>query len=135
MLLVIYMPKQRVVQLMQSNTLLEIRELKKYYPVTAGLFSRHVGDVKAVDGVSFDVRDGEIIGLVGESGCGKSTLGRTILRLEEPTSGEILHKGTDITRLKRRALRELRREMQIIFQELLLIIQQYANSVQSLARN
>lgn len=102
---------------MQSNILLEIRELKKYYPVTAGLFSRHVGDVKAVDGVSFDVRDGEIIGLVGESGCGKSTLGKTILRLEEPTSGEILHKGADITRLNKRALRELRREMQIIFQD------------------
>ncbi len=100
-----------------SHELLEIRNLKKYYPVTTGLLSQHIGDVKAVDGVSFHIGEREILGLVGESGCGKSTLGRTILRLEEPTGGQILYNGTDITRLGKRELRELRREMQIILQD------------------
>ena len=100
-----------------SHDLLEITNLKKYYPVTTGLLSQHVGDIKAVDGVSFHIGEREILGLVGESGCGKSTLGRTILRLEEPTGGEILYRGTDITRLGKRELRELRREMQIILQD------------------
>jgi oligopeptide transport system ATP-binding protein len=102
---------------MMNHKFLKIRNLKKYYPVTAGLFSRHVGDIKAVDGVTFDISEREIIGLVGESGCGKSTLGRTIPRLEEPTSGEILYKGADITSLDKKGLRELRREIQIIFQD------------------
>ena len=102
---------------MLNHELLRIINLKKYYPVTAGLISRHVGDIKAVDGVSFDIKENEILGMVGESGCGKSTLGRTILRLEEPTSGEILYRGADITRLDRKELRELRREIQIIFQD------------------
>jgi oligopeptide transport system ATP-binding protein len=102
---------------MLNHKLLKIRNLKKYYPVTAGLFSRHAGDIKAVDGVTFDISKNEIIGLVGESGCGKSTLGRTIPRLEEPTSGEILHKGTDVAKLDKKGLRELRREIQIIFQD------------------
>jgi oligopeptide transport system ATP-binding protein len=100
-----------------NHKLLRIINLKKYYPVTAGLFSRHVGDIKAVDGVTFDISEKEIIGLVGESGCGKSTLGKTIPRLEEPTSGEILYKGTDIARLGKKGLKELRREIQIIFQD------------------
>ena len=100
-----------------NHKLLQIRDLKKYYPVTAGIFSRHVGDIKAVDGVTFDISQGEIIGLVGESGCGKSTLGKTIPRLEEPTSGKILYRGTDVTRLDKRRLRELRGEIQIIFQD------------------
>lgn len=100
-----------------NHNLLEIRNLKKYYPVTAGFFSRHIGDIKAVDGISFNIKEREILGLVGESGCGKSTLGRTILRLEEPTSGEILYNGTDIVRLDKRGLRELRKEIQIIFQD------------------
>ena len=100
-----------------NHRLLQIKNLKKYYPVTAGLFSRHIGDIKAVDGVTFDISEREIIGLVGESGCGKSTLGRTIPRLEEPTSGEILYKGTDVTKLDKKGLRELRREIQIIFQD------------------
>ena len=102
---------------MLNHKLLETRDLKKYYPVTGGLLSRHRGDVKAVDGVSFFIREGETLGLVGESGCGKSTLGRTLLRLEEPTEGEIIYRGTDVTRLDKRALRQLRREIQIIFQD------------------
>ncbi|MFC1845948.1 ABC transporter ATP-binding protein [Chloroflexota bacterium] len=100
-----------------NQELLNINNLKKYYPVTAGLFSQHVGDVKAVDNVSFSIKEGEILGLVGESGCGKSTLGRTILRLEEPTSGEIIYKGINITKAERSELRDLRKELQIIFQD------------------
>jgi oligopeptide transport system ATP-binding protein len=100
-----------------NHKLLQIKNLKKYYPVTAGLFSRHIGDIKAVDGVTFDIIEREIIGLVGESGCGKSTLSRTIPRLEEPTSGEILYRGNDITKLDKKGLRKLRREIQIIFQD------------------
>lgn len=100
-----------------NHKLIQIKNLKKYYPVTAGLFSRHVGDIKAVDGVTFDISEREIIGLVGESGCGKSTLGKTIPRLEEPTGGEILYRGTDITKLDKKGLRELRGEIQIIFQD------------------
>lgn len=100
-----------------NHRLLQIKNLKKYYPVTAGFFSRHIGDIKAVDGVTLDISEREIIGLVGESGCGKSTLGKTIPKLEEPTSGEILYKGTDITKLDKSGLVELRKEIQIIFQD------------------
>jgi len=100
-----------------NHKLLEVKELKKYYPVTGGLFSRHLGDVKAVDGVSLYINEGETLGLVGESGCGKSTLGRTILRLEEPTGGEIIYRGTSVTGLDKGELRELRREIQMIFQD------------------
>ncbi len=102
---------------MDNHMLLEVNDLKKYYPVTGGLFPRHLGDIKAVDGVSLDIKEGETLGLVGESGCGKSTLGRVILRLEEPTRGEIIYRGTNITRLDKRELRELRREIQMIFQD------------------
>ncbi len=102
---------------MQDGKLIEVRGLKKYYPLTAGLFSRHSGDVKAVDGVSLSIAMGEILGLVGESGCGKSTLGRTILRLEDPTSGQILYRGKDITVLGKNEMRTLRKEMQIVFQD------------------
>ena len=97
--------------------LLEVRNLKKYYPVTAGLLARHVADVKAVDGVSFFIAEGETLGLVGESGCGKSSLGRTLLRLEEPTSGQVFYRGADITSWNKKQLKALRREAQMIFQD------------------
>ncbi len=100
-----------------SKRLVEVEDLKKYYPVTAGLLSRHVADVKAVDGVSFYIMEGETLGLVGESGCGKSSLGRTLLRLEEPTAGRILYRGSDITIWNKRQLKELRKEAQMIFQD------------------
>ena len=100
-----------------SDTLLELRNLKKHFPVRAGLLSRVVGWVKALDGVDLMIRRGETLGLVGESGCGKSTLGRTLLRLEEPTEGEILFEGSDIGQLSNARMRVLRREMQVIFQD------------------
>jgi oligopeptide/dipeptide ABC transporter ATP-binding protein len=100
-----------------KNPLLEIRNLKKYYPVTAGLLSKEIGNIKAVDDVSFILEENQVIGLVGESGCGKSTLGKAILRLEEPTSGQVIYKGHDITHAHPGEMRSLRREMQIIFQD------------------
>jgi len=100
-----------------GQRLLEVENLRKYYPVTAGLLSKHIADVKAVDGVSFFIAEGETLGLVGESGCGKSSLGRTLLRLEEPTSGQIFYRGTDITSWSKKQLKELRREAQMIFQD------------------
>jgi peptide/nickel transport system ATP-binding protein len=98
-------------------SLLEIRNLKKHFPVGEGLFSRGKGVVKAVDGVSLTVNEGETLGLVGESGCGKSTLGRAILRLIEPTSGEVIFRGKNLLAMSQRELRDMRREMQIIFQD------------------
>jgi oligopeptide transport system ATP-binding protein len=98
-------------------SLLEIRGLKKYFPVGGGLFSRRKGEVRAVDGVDLAVEEGETLGLVGESGCGKSTLGRTLLRLIEPTEGEINFNGKNLLKLSPRELRDMRREMQIIFQD------------------
>ncbi len=100
-----------------SQTILEIEGLKKYYPVISGLLSRHVADVKAVDGVSLYIMEGETLGLVGESGCGKSTLGRTMLRLEEPTAGRVIYRGEDITNWDRKKLKRLRKEMQMVFQD------------------
>ncbi|MFC1860871.1 ABC transporter ATP-binding protein [Chloroflexota bacterium] len=102
---------------MPNNRLVEVQNLKKYYPVTASLLSRRVADVKAVDGVSFNIQTGETLGLVGESGCGKSTLGRVLLRLEEPTAGKILYKGNDINKWNRRQLKQLRQEVQMVFQD------------------
>ncbi|HEX2385319.1 MAG TPA: dipeptide/oligopeptide/nickel ABC transporter ATP-binding protein, partial [Candidatus Binatia bacterium] len=98
-------------------SLLEIHNLKKYFPVGGGLFSSHKGEVRAVDGVDLTVEEGETLGIVGESGCGKSTLGRTILRLIEPTAGEVRFEGKDLLKLSSRELRAMRREMQIIFQD------------------
>ena len=98
-------------------SLLEIRDLKKHFPVGEGLFSRNKGVLKAVDGVNLTVEEGETLGLVGESGCGKSTLGRTILRLIEPTGGEVIFQGKNLLALSQRELRDMRRQMQIIFQD------------------
>jgi peptide/nickel transport system ATP-binding protein len=100
-----------------DNELLSVRDLRKHFAVKGGVFSREIDRVYAVDGVSFDIGAGETLGLVGESGCGKSTTGRCILRLIEPSSGEIRFKGTDVTRMSGPALRSLRRDMQIIFQD------------------
>ncbi len=99
------------------ETLLTVRNLKKYFPITRGLFSRTSGYVRAVDGVSFTIDKGETLGLVGESGCGKTTTGRSLLRLIEPTEGHIEFEGQDVLRLSRSELRSLRRKMQIIFQD------------------
>ena len=100
-----------------AEALLEVRDLTKHFPIRRGLLSRTVGQVRAVDGVSFSIRPGEVLGLVGESGCGKTTTGRCILRLIEPTSGSVRFDGREVTALGRRELRALRREMQIVFQD------------------
>ena len=101
-----------------DRILLSVTDLRMYFPVTEGLiFERHIGDVHAVDDVSFELPRGQTLGLVGESGCGKSTTGRTILRLYRPTAGRIVFDGVDITRLSGEALRQTRRRMQMIFQD------------------
>src|SRR5438128_8660590 len=98
--------------------LVEVEGLKVYFPIKSGLvLDRHVGDVRAVDDISFEIRRGETLGLVGESGCGKSTVGRTLLRLYKPTAGRILFDGQDITSLSDSELQPLRRRMQIVFQD------------------
>lgn len=99
------------------QNLLEVRDLKKYFPVKAGVFGRVVKQVRAVDRVSFTIKPGETLGLVGESGCGKTTVGRSVLRLIEPTGGDVIFRGIPITGLSPRKLRPLRTKMQIIFQD------------------
>jgi len=109
------MPQQTEVRL--GETLLEVRDLKVHFPIKGGLFSRTVGYVHAVDGVSFEIKAGETLGLVGESGCGKTTTGRAVLRLVEPTGGSIRFEGQDLLKLNKQQMRAMRREMQIIFQD------------------
>src|SRR3979411_1385947 len=93
-----------------EDPLIEVRGLKTYFPVTAGILQRTVAHVHAVDGVDLTIKQGETLGLVGESGCGKSTLGRSILRLVEPTAGQVVFKGEDVTRLGGAERRRMRRE-------------------------
>ena len=101
-----------------NGNLVEVEELKVYFPIKSGLvLDRHVGDVKAVDGVSFQIRHGETLGLVGESGCGKSTLGRALLLLYKPTAGRIVFDGQDLMKLDSEGVRTLRRRMQMVFQD------------------
>ena len=101
-----------------NNVILEVRNLVKYFPIGGGgIFSRHTGLVRAVEGVSFSIRRGETLGLVGESGCGKTTTGRCILQLERPTSGQVIFEGQELTGMTDAEMRSLRRRMQVIFQD------------------
>ena len=102
----------------EDGKLLEVRDLKMYFPIRKGiLIQRHVADVKAVDGISFDIKAGETLGLVGESGCGKSTTGRAILQLYHPTAGSVKFDNQELTTMKGETLRRQRRRMQMIFQD------------------
>jgi oligopeptide transport system ATP-binding protein len=102
---------------MKDEYLVSIKNLKKYFPVNSGFFKKSTSFVKAVDGVSFDIKPGETLGLVGESGCGKTTCGRTLIKLYEPTEGEIIYRGKNIEKLSENDMLPYRRKMQIIFQD------------------
>lgn len=100
-----------------NEYILEVQDLKKWYPIKDGVFSRVNGNIKAVDGVSFNIKSGETVGIVGESGCGKSTLGRTLIRSIDPTSGNVIFDGEDITKLNKKQLKTARNKMKFIFQD------------------
>src|SRR6266540_5308653 len=100
-----------------KDTLLQVNDLVMHFPIYRGVIQRQVGAVRAVDGISFDIKHGETLGLVGESGCGKSTTGRTILQLYKPTDGKVYFNGTNLVGLKPEEMRYLRRDMQMIFQD------------------
>jgi len=102
---------------MNDDIVMEVKDLKKYFPIRAGMFGRVVGQVRAVDGVSFRIRRGTTMGLVGESGCGKTTIGKTLLRLNDKTSGSVLFKGQELFDLSHSELRKIRPQLQIIFQD------------------
>ncbi|MFE5323754.1 ABC transporter ATP-binding protein [Paenibacillus sp. NPDC056579] len=104
-------------EIVRQEPLLQLRGVKKYYPIKRGVFSRTVGHIKAVDGIDLDVYPGETVGLVGESGCGKSTLGRSIIKLEELSEGSVLFQGTDLAPLNMPQMRRLRSDLQMIFQD------------------
>src|SRR4030043_127384 len=111
------MMRRRKVNSQLNDAILDIRDLRMYFPVTKGLLRRKVADVKAVDGVTFKLKKGETLGLVGESGCGKTTVGRCIIRLYHPTGGQILFEGEDVTSLPEEKIRNLRSKMALIFQD------------------
>jgi ABC-type oligopeptide transport system ATPase subunit len=98
-----------------NKNLIEVRNLKKYFPIKGGIFQTTVGQVKAVDDVSFSIKKGQVMGLVGESGCGKSTTGRTMLQLLKPTAGEMYYDGVDTFKLSGNELKKYRTKMQIVF--------------------
>jgi oligopeptide transport system ATP-binding protein len=100
-----------------TESLLQVKGLKKHFPIKGGLLSKQIGSVKAVDGLSFEVKKGETLGIVGESGCGKSTTGRLLLRLIEPTDGQVIFEEKEVTSLSNSEMRKLRREMQMVFQD------------------
>lgn len=101
----------------EPEPVMQVRNLKKYYPITSGILNRHVGDVKAVDGVSFDLYGGETLAVVGESGCGKSTLAETLLRLHDPTEGDVYYREKNLAELTGVELKKIRREIQMVFQD------------------
>lgn len=100
---------------MGDSTILEVKGLKKYFPITKGLWQRKIGDIKAVDGIDFILGRGKTLGLVGESGCGKTTTGRCILQLEKPTAGDVIFDGVNLCQLKGKSLRSMRKRIQVIF--------------------
>ncbi len=112
-----FIVRRKQVNLPQNNNILDIQDLKMYFPVTRGLLRRKVADIKAVDGVTFNLKRGETMGLVGESGCGKTTVGRCILRLYKPTSGQIIFENEDISTYPNKKLRTIRKNIALIFQD------------------